>query len=128
MADIEIIKWSKTIQMNKPDIIRFQLMIHCYVEKIQHISSADLDCLTLLGQKGKAELTAFCELLTLKSIFKSCQSSRNAITRLQDKGLLVKEGKNKKKILLNPVLQIQNSGNVLVDVKCISPVKELAQV
>jgi hypothetical protein len=118
---VEVNTWRPKIPiMSRQAIIRFQLMIHCHVEQI-HISSADLDCLTLLGQKGKAELTAFCDLLTSQDIFKSSQSSRNAITRLQDKKLVLKEGRNKKKISIHPNLKIQNNGNIMVDVKCFSP-------
>jgi hypothetical protein len=125
MAGVEVTKWNKTLTMTKLEIIRFQIMVHCHFQKI-HISSADLDCLTLLGQEGLAELTAFCELLTQKSIFKSIQSSRNAITRLQDKKLIFKEGRNKKKVSVHPELKVQKNGNVLVDIKCFSPQKELA--
>lgn len=124
MADIEVINWKKTLTMNKPEIIRFQLMVHCYVQKISNISPALLDCLTLLGQQGSTGLISFCETLTEQGIFQSVQSSRNAIARLQDRKLVVKEGKNKKKISLNPEIMIQNTGNILVDVKCFSPQKD----
>jgi len=127
MADIEVIEWKKALTMNKTEIIRFQLMVHCYVQKIPNISPALLDCLTLLGQQGGTGLISFCETLTEKGIFQSIQSSRNAIARLQERKLVVKEGKNKKKILLNPELKIQNSGNVLVDIKCFSPQKDIVK-
>jgi hypothetical protein len=143
MADIEVIKWNKVMTMSKSDIIRFQLIVHCYVQKI-YISSADLDCLTLLGVKGSAELILFCEELcaTKKSkesktkinkdqdklqrlmIFNSIQSSRNAITRLEELGLIIKEGRNKKRISIHPDIKVQNAGNILVDIKCFSPNKE----
>ena len=123
---VEVVKWNKTVTMDRSEIIRFQVMIHCHFQKI-HISSADLDCLTLLGKKGLAELTTFCELLTEEDIFKSIQSSRNAITRLQDKKLILKEGRNKKKISIHPDIKLQVSGNVLVDIKCFSPQKELVK-
>jgi hypothetical protein len=125
MAEVEVVKWNKTLTMTKPEIIRFQIIVHCHFQKL-HISSADLDCLTLLGQKGSADLTAFCELLTQEDVFKSIQSSRNAITRLQDKKLILKEGRNKKKILLHSDIKLQRAGNVLVDIKCFSPQRELA--
>lgn len=125
MPEIEVINWQKALTMNKPEIIRFQLMVHCYVEKIPNISPALLDCMTLLGQEGSVGLISFCEDLTKKGIFQSIQSSRNAIARLRDKELVVKDGKNKKKISLHPSLKIQNSGNVLVDIKCFSPNKPI---
>lgn len=125
MAEVQVVKWNKTMpNMEKQDIIRFQFMVHCYIQKTSNISPALLDCLTLLGTLGSAELLPFCELLTNSGIFQSIQSSRNAITRLQDKGLIIKEGKNKKLLKINPELKIQNKGNVLVDIKCFSPNKE----
>ena len=125
MAEVQVVKWNKTMpNMEKQDIIRFQFMVHCYIQKTSNISPALLDCLTLLGTLGSAELLPFCELLTGSGIFQSIQSSRNAITRLQDKGLIIKEGKNKKLLKINPELKIQNKGNVLVDIKCYSPSKE----
>lgn len=129
-AQIEVINWRKALTMSKPEIIRFQLMVHCYVEKIPNISPALLDCLTLLGQKGSTGLISFCETLKEHGIFESIQSSRNALARLEERRLIVKElkktseGKNKKHVSLNPELQIQNTGNVLVDIKCFSPNKE----
>jgi len=124
MAEVQVVKWNKTIpNMEKADIIRFQFMVHCYIQKTPNISPALLDCLTLLGTLGSAELLPFCEMLTERGIFQSIQSSRNAITRLQDKGLIVKEGKNKKLLRIHPDLKIQNRGNVLVDIKCFSPEK-----
>jgi hypothetical protein len=130
MAEIEVINWQKVMTMRKAEIIRFQLMVHCYVEKVPNISPALLDCMTLLGQKGTTGLISFCEMLADKGIFQSAQSGRNAIDRLQDRKLVVKgvskiDGKNKKVISLNPDLKIQNSGNVLVDIRCFSPNKEI---
>jgi len=126
MADVvEVTKWNKAMpNVSKADIVRFQLMVHCHIQEVR-ISSADLECLTLLGLNGKVELTAFCDILTTEGVFKSIQSSRNAITRLQDKELIVKEGKNKKKIFINPVMKIQSVGNILVDIKFFSPQKTL---
>jgi hypothetical protein len=122
MAEVQVVKWNKTIpNMEKPDIIRFQFMVHCYIQKTANISPALLDCLTLLGTLGSAELLPFCEMLTKQGIFQSIQSSRNAITRLQDKNLIIKEGRNKKLLKVHPDVKIYNKGNVLVDIKCFSP-------
>jgi hypothetical protein len=74
-----------------------------------------------LGTLGSAELLPFCEMLTKQGIFQSIQSSRNAITRLQDKNLIIKEGRNKKLLKVHPDVKIYNKGNVLVDIKCFSP-------
>jgi hypothetical protein len=38
----------KRVRMNRWDIVKFQLMTHCYLFKIQ-VSEADLNCLTYLA-------------------------------------------------------------------------------
>ena len=122
MAELEVIKWSRSVKdMPKKSIIQLQLSVHCHLQGI-HISPADLDCLTLLGLNGKVGLTAFCSMLLDEKIFGSIQSSRNAIGRLvRTKNLIIKEGRNRKKISLEPSLKIQSKGNILVDIKCFSP-------
>lgn len=126
MPEIQVINWEKRMTMTKQEIIQFQLLVHCHVQKI-HISSADLDCLTLLGQKGSAELTGFCKLVAESNVFKTAQSSRNALGRLQEKGLIIIEGKSRKKLYLNPDIKIQGTGNILVDIKCFSPNKDVVK-
>ena len=63
------------------------------------------------------ELTKFCDFAVGKNIFKSSQSARNAITKAEKKNLLVKKGHNKKTISLNPDINVQSSGLVLLDYK-----------
>ena len=50
-------------------------------------------------------------------IFKSSQSARNAITKAEKKNLLLKKGHNKKTISLNPDINVQPNGLVLLDYK-----------
>jgi hypothetical protein len=106
----------KKATMDNWDIIKYQLVTYCYVSKIQ-ISEADLNCLTYLALEGEQELTSFCSKVHNKQIFSSPQSARNSITKCEKKNLIVKEGKNKKKILVNPSMQIQSSGNILLNIK-----------
>lgn len=109
------------ILLNRERSIRLQLLLHTHLLGIK-ISDADLECMVLLGlrttQGQDAWLLPFCEELTQRSIFATVQSSRNSITRLQDKGLIGKQGGNKKKVFLSPSMCIQSSGNVLIDIKC----------
>ena len=94
------------------------------------ISDSDLDCLTLLAINGESELTAFCNaacnederdrahnLPHEQSIFKTPQSVRNSINKIENKKLIVKNGKSKKKILINPNMEVQTKGNIFVEVK-----------
>ena len=52
-----------------------------------------------------------------KEIFKSPQCVRNSINRIENKNLIVKTGKGRKKIYVNPEMKLQTSGNIFVNVK-----------
>ena len=49
----------KRIRMSKNDIIKYQILTYCYINRIA-VSDSDLDCLTLLATLGPIELTSFC--------------------------------------------------------------------
>ena len=98
------------------DIVKFQILTHCYLNKIQ-VSDADLNCLTLLAINGEQELTQFCNIVHIEEIFRSTQTVRNALTKAEKKNLILKEGKSKKRIAINPSLKIQTTGNILLDYK-----------
>ncbi len=109
----------KRVRMTKWDIVKYQILTHCYLNKIQ-VSEADLDCLTYLAIEGQQELTDFCIKAHDKKIFSSTQSVRNCLTKAEKKRLIRKEGKNRKKIYINPELSITSSGNILLDFKFLS--------
>ena len=60
MAKVNLV--NKQIQMELDQIIKFQLITHCYINNIT-VGELDLDCLTVLGKLGEAELTIFCNIL-----------------------------------------------------------------
>jgi hypothetical protein len=70
-----------------------------------------------LALSGEEELTVFCTRCAERGIFSSAQTVRNALTKAEKKNLIVKDGKAKKKIALNPALKVFSSGNVLLDYK-----------
>src|ERR1035437_3393211 len=90
----------KKIRMNQWDIVKFQLNVHCHINKII-ISDLDLNCLTLLAMSGEMILGDFCQKVVDNNITASYQSVRNIIAKAENKQLLVKIGKNKKKISLS---------------------------
>jgi len=106
----------KRVRMQLQEIVKYQLLTHCYLYKIP-VSDADLNCLTLLAIEGEQELTNFCNKASDKDIFSSTQSVRNCLTKAEKKSLIVKEGKNKKKISINPTIKVYSSGNILLDFK-----------
>lgn len=105
----------KKIRMDQWDIVKFQLNVHCHINKIL-ISDLDLNCLTLLALTGEIILGDFCEKAVDNKITASYQSVRNIIAKAEEKHLLIKKGKNKKRISLN-IQNIQTVGNILLDYK-----------
>lgn len=109
----------KRVRMTTWQIVKYQILTHCYLIGIQ-VSEADLECLTYLAVEGEQELTSFCIKAHAKNIFSSTQSVRNCLTKAEKKKLIVKEGKNKKKIFINPIMNVHSKGNVLLDYKFLS--------
>lgn len=108
----------KRIRMPKWDVVKFQILTHCYINRIT-VSESDLNCLTLLSFNQPIELTHFCYDASSEEewIFKSPQTVRNCINKAEKNGLVIKDSENKKQILLNPNLQIQTEGTLLLDYK-----------
>lgn len=113
---MELSQVDKKIRMDRWSIVKFQLLTHCYLNKI-HLSTHDLSCLTLLALTGTSTLEEFCSLAKKEQVFTSNQSARNALAKAEKKGLILKEGHNKKKIYINPDLKIQSQGNILLNYK-----------
>ena len=109
----------KKVKMDKWSIVKYQLVTYCYLSNV-FISDAELNCLTYLAIQGEQELTSFCNIIYEKRIFSSPQSARNCLAKLEKKGMIVKEGKNKKKINVNPGLNLYTKGNILLDFKFLS--------
>lgn len=109
----------KKVRMTKWDIVKYQILTHCYLNKIS-VSESDLNCLTYLALEGDQELTIFCNKAHTKDIFSSIQSVRNCLTKAEKKNLIKKEGKNKKKIFINPEMNVFSKGNILLDFKFLS--------
>ena len=110
---------SKKVKMERQDIVKYQLLTHCYLERIT-VSNADLDCLTMLAFNEEVELTEFCNNASDEGIFKTPQSVRNAVIKFERKGMIEKNGKGRKMIKLAPALNVQAKGNVFLDYKFVS--------
>lgn len=127
MSDkIEVNTWSKIVTLTKEQVIRFQLLVHCNLMgytllkgKGRAVSINDIECLTLLGLTGPADLTSFCEQVTKTGMFASPQSTRNFLVRMKDKNLIEKKGKYRKIIYLHPDMKIQTEGTIVLDIKAL---------
>jgi hypothetical protein len=108
----------KRVRMKKWDIVKYQILTHCYINKIP-VSDSDLNCLTLLSFNHPIELTDFCYDASSdeEPIFKSPQTVRNCINKAEKNNLVLKDETNKKLIKLNPTLKIQTEGTILLDYK-----------
>jgi hypothetical protein len=108
----------KRVRMSKWDVVKFQILTHCYINKIT-MSESDLNCLTLLSFNQPIELTNFCLDASAEEdwIFKSPQTVRNSINKAEKNGLVIKDTSNKKLIKINPDIKIQTEGTVLLDYK-----------
>jgi len=104
--------------MPKWDVVKFQILTHCYINRIT-MSDSDLNCLTLLSFNQPIELTNFCYDASSEEewIFKTPQTVRNCINKAEKNGLVLKDKDNKKIISINPELKIQTEGNILLDYK-----------
>jgi hypothetical protein len=108
----------KRVKMPKWDLVKFQILTHCYINKVS-LSESDLSCLTLLSFNQPIELTDFCYDASSEEgwIFKSPQTVRNSINKSEKNNLIVRNDDNKKLIMLNPDMKIQTEGVVLLDYK-----------
>jgi hypothetical protein len=104
--------------MPKWDIVKFQILTHCYINRIA-MSESDLDCLTLLSFNQPIELSNFCLDASSEEdwIFKSPQTVRNSVNKAEKNGLVIKDASNKKVIMLNPNIKVQTEGTILLDYK-----------
>ncbi len=107
----------KKVIMSTKDIIKFQLITHCYLNRIT-VSNSDLECLTLLSLTGPIEIAHFCyDAADEQKIFKSQQTVRNCINKCIKFKLVVKGSKNKKLININTKLNIETLGSIFLDYK-----------
>ena len=108
----------KRVRMPKWEVVKFQILTHCYINRIT-MSESDLNCLTLLSFNQPVELTHFCYDASEEEdwIFKSSQTVRNCINKAEKNNLVIKDSDNKKLIKLNPDLKVITEGTILLDYK-----------
>jgi hypothetical protein len=125
MAKFNVV--DKKVNMSLEEIIKFQIITYCYIQKIT-LSESDLSCLTLLGLNKKVELSDFCNaccdpenrdkestISYQKAIFKTPQTVRNCVAKMRNYNIINRDGS--KIIELNPDLTIQQEGNILLNFK-----------
>ena len=132
MAKVNLV--SKQVRMDIDDIIKFQFITHCYINRIT-LSELDLECLVYLAHYGEIDLVDFCNTMAERRLEKrleqskkksskkiieaSPQTIRNILSKIEKQNLLIREGRGRKKIKLNPDLKIQSQGNILLNYKLV---------
>lgn len=106
----------KKAKISRLAAVRFQIMTHCFLSEIA-LSQSEIDCLSHLAISGEQELNSFCQNAALQQFFKSAQTVRNTIGKAEKYSIVIKEGKSKKKIYINPDLKVQTKGNIFLDYK-----------
>lgn len=115
MAQVNVVE--KKLKISKVDIIKYQLITFCFFQGIT-LTKLDIDCLVELAIQKQAELNTFCNHVGgPEKIFSSSQSARNAINKASQKNLVIKRGKNKKLLYINPEINLQVDGNIFLDFK-----------
>jgi hypothetical protein len=107
-------------------ITKFQILVYCHLKNIS-ISEQLLLCLTFLALTDEKEITEFCEEASRNKIFGSAQSVRNALSKCDKLGLIVKTGKNRKTIKISPSINTQVKGNILLDYKIVRVESEVTK-
>lgn len=112
MAAVNLVE-KKHLNMGLFEIVKFQLISHCFFNKIS-LNDTELNCLTLLGITGKIRLIDFCRKVSSEGYLGNPTAVNNCLAKVEKSKLFLKEGSGKKMIYLNPELQIQVDGNILV--------------
>lgn len=113
---MEAIKIEKVIKLNKFEIVKYQLMHHCFISNIK-INDTELNCLSLLGELGSIRLTEFGKRASEKGFLGNPIAVNNCLSKIEKSNLFIKKGTGKKIIFLNPDLNIKSEGNIILELK-----------
>jgi len=102
--------------MSEFEIVKFQLITHCFISGT-HLNETELNILTFLGMKGEIRLIDFCKEAAEKEYLSSHTAVNNCLLRIAKSNLFLKKGAGKKLIYLNPNLNIQARGTILLNYK-----------
>lgn len=115
MEKIKLVE--KRVRFSSTDqIVKLQFLIYCFAKDI-HLTPGDYKLLTHIAIYGYDRKLTPSELVE-KRMFKHKQSVRNSHGKLLRHGFLVEPTKNTCKI--NPELQIESQGKIMLDLKAIS--------
>jgi hypothetical protein len=120
---MEVKKINKKLRLSTPDIVRYQLLTEILFFKKEYLIPSDLEILTLLVMWGPLELGGFCASAAKviypeslpEELSTRAQNIRNRIVKLEKRNIIVKSKTGRKVIALNPDIEVQSKGNILLD-------------
>ena len=112
------IKVDKTVRMSEFEIVKFQLLTHCFIAEI-HLNETELNILTLFGCSGEVRLIDFCRNAAEKGYLSNYTAVNNCLSRIEKSKLFLKKGAGKKLIYLNPSIEIYSKGTIVLNYKFI---------
>lgn len=115
-------KVNKAEAMGLFEIIKFQIMTHCFLKNIR-LNETELNCLAYLGtscarkKDGKIRQIDFCRVVEGIGIFGSLAAAVNCLQKIEHTKLFLKSQGGKKMLWLNPELNIVTTGNIFLEYK-----------
>ena len=107
----------KKVRAKRDKVIKYQILTYCFFKNIK-VSGTELELLTELSKNNGIEINELCEHLSVKSIYRTKQSARNAITKIEKKTLIIKNGDaRKKRVYISEDLNIQVDDVIFLDIK-----------
>jgi DNA-binding MarR family transcriptional regulator len=110
-------KVDKKVRSSRIKVIKYQILTYCFFKNIK-VTNTELELLTELSVNNGMEINDLCEQLSVKCIYRTKQSARNAISKVEKKTLIFKDGDaRKKKIWISEEMNIETDGSILLDMK-----------
>lgn len=100
--------------MNEFEIVKFQVITHCFISDI-YLNDTEFNLMALLGTQGQIRLIDFCRLAMEKGFLGTEISVNNCLSKIERTKLFLKKGVGKKIIYLNPDLNIIYKGTIVLD-------------
>tara|TARA_R110001592_G_scaffold255416_1_gene519015 strand:- start:65994 stop:66350 length:357 start_codon:yes stop_codon:yes gene_type:complete len=110
-------KVNKNVRCGMDKVIKYQILTHCFFNDIK-VSVAELKLLTELSKNNGIEINDLCEKLKGKCVYRTKQSARNAISKVEKKDLILKDGDTRKKrVYISDDINVQAEGMVFLEIK-----------
>lgn len=110
-------KVNKKVRSNRDKVVKYQILTYCFFNDIK-ISNTELKLLTYLSMSNGIEINDLCEQLSVKCIYRTKQSARNAISKVEKKKLILKDGNaRKKRVYISNDMSVETEGVILLDIK-----------